>query len=81
MPTNGTVERRTDIQNGLSPLDEVYVRLLQILATDPRLSTPELARRVGMFATAVRERIGRPERAGIIRGYRLGINPPRSVCR
>ena len=75
MPTDGTVERQIDIQTGTSLLDEVNVRLLQILVTDPRLGTSELARRVGMSAPAVRERIGRLERAGIIRGYRLDIDP------
>ncbi len=75
MATDGTVERPVDIQTGTSLLDDVNVRLLQILATDPRLGTSELARRVGMSAPAVRERIGRLERAGIIRGYRLDIDP------
>jgi len=75
VPTDGAVERQADIQNGTTLLDEVNVRLLQLLASDPRLSTSELARRVGMSAPAVRERIGRLERAGIIRGYRLDIDP------
>jgi Lrp/AsnC family transcriptional regulator, leucine-responsive regulatory protein len=75
MPTDGTVKRPGDIQNGISLLDEVNIRLLQILVTDARLSASELARRVGMSAPAVRERIGRLERAGIIRGYRLDVDP------
>jgi len=75
MPTDNIVERQADIQAGTWLLDEVNVRLLQILVTDPRLGTSELARRVGMSAPAVRERIGRLERAGIIRGYRLDIDP------
>ncbi len=75
MPTDSTARRQVDVQNGTSLLDDVNVRLLQILVDDPRLSTSELARRVGMSAPAVRERIGRLERAGIIRGYRLDIDP------
>ena len=75
MSTNRAAERPPDIQNGTPLLDRVNAQLLQILVTNPRLSTSELARRVGMSAPAVRERIGRLERAGIIRGYRLDIDP------
>ena len=39
------------------------------------MSTSELARRIGMSAPAVRERVGRLEESGVIRGYRLDINP------
>ena len=35
----------------------------------------ELARRVGMSAPAVRERIARLEEAGVIKGYRLELDP------
>ena len=35
----------------------------------------ELARRVGMSAPAVTERVRRLEEAGVIAGYRLDINP------
>ena len=35
----------------------------------------ELGRRVGMSAPAVTERVRRLEEAGVIRGYRLEINP------
>jgi Lrp/AsnC family leucine-responsive transcriptional regulator len=35
----------------------------------------ELARRVGMSAPAVRERVLRLEEAGVIRGYRLELDP------
>ena len=56
-------------------LDEVNERILAALSEDPRLSSAELARRVGMSAPAVRERVGRLEEAGVIRGYRLDIDP------
>ena len=39
------------------------------------MSTSELARRVGMSAPSVRERVARLERAGVIRGYRLDVDP------
>jgi Lrp/AsnC family leucine-responsive transcriptional regulator len=55
--------------------DRRNVELLGLLKDDPRLSTSELARRVGMSAPAVRERILRLEEAGVIRGYRLELDP------
>jgi Lrp/AsnC family transcriptional regulator, leucine-responsive regulatory protein len=50
-------------------LDDVNLRLLA-----------ELARRVGMSAPAVTERVRRLEEAGMIRGVRLDIDPAAS-CR
>jgi Lrp/AsnC family leucine-responsive transcriptional regulator len=45
------------------------------LQANPRLSMSELARRVGMSAPAVTERVQRLEAAGVIVGYRLDIDP------
>jgi Lrp/AsnC family leucine-responsive transcriptional regulator len=56
-------------------LDEVNTAILRALAENPRLSTAELARTVGMSPPAVRERVGRLEWAGVIRGYRLDVDP------
>jgi Lrp/AsnC family transcriptional regulator, leucine-responsive regulatory protein len=61
--------------DGRSLLDDVNRRLLDLLAEDPRRSMSELARRVGMSAPAVRERVARMEQAGVIRGYRLEVDP------
>ena len=55
--------------------DQRNVQLLALLRDDPRLGTAELARRVGMSAPAVRERIARLAEAGIIRGYVLQLDP------
>lgn len=55
--------------------DARNVELLGLLSDDPRLGISELARRVGMSAPAVRERVLRLEEAGIIRGYRLELDP------
>jgi Lrp/AsnC family transcriptional regulator, leucine-responsive regulatory protein len=63
------------LPDGKSLLDEVNRRLLAELGADPRLSVAELARRVGMSAPAVRERVTRLEEAGVIRGYRLDVDP------
>lgn len=56
-------------------LDLVNVRLLAELQADPRLPMTELGRRVGMSSPAVTERVRRLEEAGVIRGYRLDIDP------
>ncbi len=75
MPTPRTARPRYGLPNGASLLDEVNRRLLAALAADARLSASELARRVGMSAPAVRERVARLEEAGVIRGYRLDVDP------
>ncbi|MEV5543558.1 Lrp/AsnC family transcriptional regulator [Saccharopolyspora shandongensis] len=56
-------------------LDEVNVRLLNELHSDPRLTMSELARRVGMSAPAVTERVQRLERSGVITGFRMEVDP------
>jgi Lrp/AsnC family leucine-responsive transcriptional regulator len=59
--------------NGL--LDDVNVKLLEHLRQDPRLTMAELARRVGMSAPAVTERVQRLEEQGVIAGYSLDVDP------
>jgi Lrp/AsnC family transcriptional regulator for asnA, asnC and gidA len=56
-------------QSPAVPLDEVDRRILVLLSEDSRRSQRALARELGMSAPAVRERIGRLERLGVIRGY------------
>jgi Lrp/AsnC family transcriptional regulator, leucine-responsive regulatory protein len=56
-------------------LDELNVRILEELTADPRLRTTELARRLGVSTPTVRERVTRLEESGVIRGYRLDIDP------
>lgn len=74
MPSNSRARPPDGLQNdGL--LDGVNRRILAILAEDARISTSELARRVGMSAPAVRERVGRLEQTGVIRGYRVDVDP------
>ena len=60
---------------GKDLVDDVNRALLAALDDDPRASAAELARRVGMSAPAVRERLTRLEDAGVIRGYRVDIDP------
>jgi Lrp/AsnC family transcriptional regulator, leucine-responsive regulatory protein len=56
-------------------LDAKNIALLRLLQADPRQPISELARRVGMSGPAVRERVQRLEDAGVIRGYRVDIDP------
>jgi Lrp/AsnC family leucine-responsive transcriptional regulator len=56
-------------------LDAINLRLLAELHQNPRLSMSELARRVGMSAPAVTDRVQRLESAGVITGYRLEVDP------
>ena len=56
-------------------LDAINIRLLRELQANPRLPMSTLARRVGMSAPAVTERVKRLEDAGVIAGYRMEIDP------
>jgi Lrp/AsnC family leucine-responsive transcriptional regulator len=62
-------------QNGSLALDETNRRLLAELHADPRITMSALARRVGMSAPAVTERVQRMERTGVITGYRMEVDP------
>lgn len=56
-------------------LDPINVALLRLLVAEPRIATSELARRVGMSAPAVRERVQRLEEAGVVSGYQTQLDP------
>src|ERR1700680_4521483 len=56
-------------------IDAVNRRVLEELLQDPRLTMSELGRRVGMSSPAVTERVRRLEETGVIRGYRLELDP------
>src|ERR1700758_1360963 len=56
-------------------IDAVNRRILEELQREPRLTMSELGRRVGMSSPSVTERVRRLEEAGVIRGYRLDLNP------
>jgi Lrp/AsnC family leucine-responsive transcriptional regulator len=75
MAAAGTPRIPDGLPGRTSTLDEVNRRILRHLHDDPRQSAAELARRVGMSAPAVRERVAKLEEAGVIRGYRLDIDP------
>lgn len=65
---------RNNLQFDELLLDTRNVELLRLLDGDPRASVSELARRIGMSAPAVKERLTRLEEAGVILGYRLDLS-------
>lgn len=64
-----------NLNNGNPLVDARNVELLTILQQNPRIAISEVARQVGMSSPAVKERIARLEEAGVIRGYRLDLEP------
>ena len=56
-------------------LDERNKKLLAALLKKPRASITELARKVGLSAPATRERMLRLEEAGVIKGWRVELDP------
>lgn len=75
MPTDSRPETLFSYEPPPGSLDATNRRLLADLAANPRLSMSELGRRLGMSAPAVTERVRRLEERGVIRGYRLDIDP------
>jgi Lrp/AsnC family transcriptional regulator, leucine-responsive regulatory protein len=70
------LDRRPERVNGVgSAIDMTNRRLLAELQEDARLSLAELGRRIGLSPPAVADRLGRLERAGVIAGYRMEIDP------
>jgi Lrp/AsnC family leucine-responsive transcriptional regulator len=63
------------LRNETNELDGVDFRILLILLDDARTSVAEIARKVGMSAPSVSERIKRLEEKGTIEGYAIKINP------
>jgi len=56
-------------------LDDLDWRLLDELQLDARTSYNELARRIGVSAPTVAQRVRRLEEGGVITGYRATVNP------
>ncbi|MEV6010585.1 Lrp/AsnC family transcriptional regulator [Streptomyces sp. NPDC051976] len=75
MPGDSSLNGQSTYEDRTRLLDAVNVRLLTELHADPRLSMSELARRVGMSAPAVTERVQRLERVGVITGFRMDVDP------
>jgi Lrp/AsnC family transcriptional regulator, leucine-responsive regulatory protein len=56
-------------------VDDVDRRLIDALRANARATYAELARRVGLSAPAVHERVAKLEASGIITGYHVGVTP------
>jgi Lrp/AsnC family leucine-responsive transcriptional regulator len=72
-------ERKVSDPNRLrlngSGLDRVDAAILRELSSDARIPRAELARRVGLSAPSVGDRIRRLEDTGVIAGYGVKIDP------
>ncbi len=55
----------------LERLDEMDIRILEILSKDARKSNVEIGRRVGLTYNGAKNRIARLEKSGVIAGYRI----------
>jgi Lrp/AsnC family transcriptional regulator, leucine-responsive regulatory protein len=55
--------------------DTRNLALLRFMCDNPRITISELARRIEMSAPAVRERVLKLEEAGVIRGFRVELDP------
>jgi len=65
--------KRLRYENG--NIDAIDAQLLNLLATNARVSNAQLARDVGLSPPSVSERIKRLEEAGVISGYTITVNP------
>ncbi|KNG94148.1 Lrp/AsnC family transcriptional regulator [Pseudaestuariivita atlantica] len=61
----------------ISDLDEFDRRILDILASEGRISVTELAGRINLSKSPTQARLKRLEGQGIIRGYRAMLDPVR----
>ncbi|QHQ37153.1 AsnC family transcriptional regulator [Algicella marina] len=69
--------QRRSFRSEKSLLDAMDAAILRELASDARLPRAELARRVGLSAPSVADRVRRLEDVGIIAGYGAHIDPAR----
>ncbi|WMS41103.1 Lrp/AsnC family transcriptional regulator [Acuticoccus sp. MNP-M23] len=63
------------MRNGTIALDVTDARILRELASDARIATSELARRIGLSAPSVGDRIRRLEEIKVISAYRAVVMP------
>ena len=59
----------------LRHVDKVDRTLIEALRANGRATFADLARRVGLSAPAVHERVGKLEAAGVITGYHAAVDP------
>ena len=51
-------------------MDEVGLRILELLEQDAKASYADIGKRVGLAASSVHDRVRKMEKAGVIKGYR-----------
>ena len=61
----------------LTPLDQTDVKILENLLRDARLSSRQLARKIGVSVGTVLDRIKRMEQSGVIKGYSVMLDDER----
>ena len=61
----------------MAELDRTDRRILAQLQTDGRISTVELAERIGLSPTSTSERLRRLQREGTVTGFRAMLDPGR----
>jgi DNA-binding Lrp family transcriptional regulator len=64
-----------DAPSATRELDELDHQILELVASDARLSHREIGRRINTSPGTVSQRVERLERNGIIRGYHASIDP------
>ena len=64
-------------ENMASELDRTDRRILRVLQEDGRISTVDLAERIGLSPTATSERLKRLTREGFVTGFRATLDPAR----
>jgi Lrp/AsnC family transcriptional regulator, leucine-responsive regulatory protein len=68
------VTNDNNLRSNCSPLDRIDAAILRELSSDARIPRAELARRVGLSAPSVSDRIRRLEDTGVIAGYSVQID-------
>jgi Lrp/AsnC family leucine-responsive transcriptional regulator len=61
----------------VTDIDRIDRRILGLLQADGRISTVELAQRIGLSPTSTSERLKRLQRDGYVAGYRAVLDPHR----
>ena len=61
----------------MTDIDRIDRRILSLLQADGRISTVDLAERIGLSPTSTSERVKRLQREGFVSGYRAVLDPHR----
>ena len=65
-------------QSGLerrSLLDSVDMKILKMLSADARVSFSEMGKEVGLSVSAVRKRVERLQKSGVVKGFTVALDP------